>query len=290
MDKLNIFRRRQILRLNTTLSQHIPYGAIILHVLTGNIAFSSKIFFLYIVVGHFCCKVLRCNGKRRQKISQWAAVLYAKPLFHLLCRITAKQRLIAFRANTAESCVIYTALINVLRKPLFRFSQSAACLCALNQRNAFFDQFLLAGLNSEIALCKCNFFFFRIAVLRNQITGIARQHIVFDCSLCSIADSYHFRDLTKMILHCYPACFTGFDSTNDCFRKVLPSFISEERHQIACIPKFNTCFLIAMYYKIKPFFDLTDSPFIHYPSSSVFSISFFALSEIPLIFTLYYSK
>ena len=54
-----------------------------------------------------------------------------------------------------ESCIIYTALINILRKALFRFSQSAARLCALNQRNAFFDQLLLAGLNSKIALCKC---------------------------------------------------------------------------------------------------------------------------------------
>jgi len=71
-----------------------------------------------------------------------------------------------------------------------------------------------------------------------------------------------------------PVC----DSEQYCIRKVLPSFISEERHQIACIPKFNTCFLIAMYYKIKLCFNLTNSPFIHYPSSSVFSISFFALS------------
>ncbi len=47
----------------------------------------------------------------------------------------------------------------------------------------------------------------------------------------------------------------------DCLIKVLPSFIGEKRHEIPCIPEFNMCLLVAMYYKVKLFFALTNSFF-----------------------------
>ena len=64
-----------------------------------------------------------------------------------------------------------------------------------------------------------------------------------------------------MIRYFYSAGFAGFNSTPDCLIKVLPSFIAEKRHEVTRIPEFNMCLLVAMYYKAKLFFALTNSFF-----------------------------
>lgn len=61
-------------------------------------------------------------------------------------------------------------------------------------------QFSTAGLNGKIALCKSNFFFFRITILRNEIASIASEHKILDFTLRSTAKNDHFRDLTKMVI------------------------------------------------------------------------------------------
>ena len=76
-----------------------------------------------------------------------------------------------------------------------------------------------------------------------------------------------------MIRYFYSAGFARFNSTPDCLIRVLPSFIAEKRHEIPCIPEFNMCLLVAMYYKVKLFFDLTDSLFIRYLTPITFAVS-----------------
>lgn len=150
---------------------------------SGNGGFALKILLLDIIVGHFRCKVLCGNGECRQEISQLAIIFYTKSFLHFLCRVTTKQRPITLRANVTKPSVIHAALINVLGKPFFGFSQPAAGFCSLNKRNAFFNQFLLPSLTGKVALRKCNFFFFRISILGNQIAGITSKHIILDFPL-----------------------------------------------------------------------------------------------------------
>lgn len=75
-----------------------------------------------------------------------------------------------------------------------------------------------------------------------------------------------------MIRYFYSAGFARFNSTPDCLIKVLPSFIAEKRHEIPCIPEFNMRLLVAMYYKVKLFFALTNSFFL-YLTSVTFAVS-----------------
>lgn len=68
------------------------------------------------------------------------------------------------------------------------------------QAHAVFDQFLLAGLDGEVALGKGNCFLARVAVLGDQVAGVAGEHEIFDGAFGAAADLDDFRDVTKMIL------------------------------------------------------------------------------------------
>ena len=76
-----------------------------------------------------------------------------------------------------------------------------------------------------------------------------------------------------MVWNLYSTGSAGFDSSPDCLIKILSSFIAEKRHEVPRIPEFNMRLLVTMYYKIKLFFDLTDSLFIHYLTSVTFAVS-----------------
>ena len=76
-----------------------------------------------------------------------------------------------------------------------------------------------------------------------------------------------------MIRYFYSAGFARINSTPDCLIKVLPSFIAEKRHEVTRIPESNMCLLVAMYYKVKLFFALTDSLFFLYLTSITFAVS-----------------
>ena len=56
-------------------------------------------------------------------------------------------------------------------------------------------------LQCKITLCKSYFFFLWITVLSYEITGKTSKHIVLDFTLSTFCQAYHFRDLTKMIIH-----------------------------------------------------------------------------------------
>lgn len=75
-----------------------------------------------------------------------------------------------------------------------------------------------------------------------------------------------------MIRYFYSAGFARINSMPDCLIKVFPSFIAEKRHEIPCIPEFNMCLLVTMYYKVKLFFALTNF-FSLYFTSVTFAVS-----------------
>lgn len=63
------------------------------------------------------------------------------------------------------------------------------------------NKFCPSRLQSEIALCKSDFFFLGVTILSYKITSKACQHIVLDFTLGTLCQTNHFRDLTKMIIH-----------------------------------------------------------------------------------------
>lgn len=150
----------------------------------------------------------------------------------------ANKSTISFETNSTKACIIHTTLRNVLRQSFFGFTKSATCLGALNQGNSFLNEFLPAGLQSKIALCKSNLFLFGVTILSNQVTGIAGQHIIIDLSEPTLDDFYHFRDLTKMIRNLNAASFAGFHCTDNGFAKIFPALVTQQRHEFTSKPIF----------------------------------------------------
>ena len=98
-----------------------------------------------------------------------------------------------------------------------------------------------------------------------------------------------------MVWNLYSTGSAGFDSSPDCLIKILSSFIAEKRHEVPRIPEFNMRLLVTMYYKIKLFFDLTDSLFIHYLTSVTFAVSTsssksLTFTEMDILFSAFDSK
>ena len=59
-------------------------------------------------------------------------------------------------------------------------SQLVAGLKPAHELHPLFDQFLLAGLNGEVALGKGDRLLSRVAVLGDQVAGVAGEHEIFD--------------------------------------------------------------------------------------------------------------
>ncbi len=103
----------------------------------------------------------------------------------------------------------------------------------------FGDKLGLSGLNGKIALSKSYFFFFGISILSNEIASVAGKHEILNLTLPSLTDSYHFRDLTKMIIHIDSLRFTGFYGSTYGNREVLPSCISQQFLKFSSEPHLN---------------------------------------------------
>ncbi len=69
------------------------------------------------------------------------------------------------------------------------------------------NKFRAACLYGEVVLCKSDFGFARVAILRYQITGIARKHYVIYLSLSTFGKTYHFPGVGKMIGNFFSGIF-----------------------------------------------------------------------------------
>ena len=78
-----------------------------------------------------------------------------------------------------------------------------------------------------------------ITVLSYEITGKMSEHIVLDFTLSTFCQAYHFRDLTKMVIHVDILWLTWFYGSTYSYSKILPTCIVKNRLKFACKPYFN---------------------------------------------------
>ena len=109
--------------------------------------------------------------------------------------------MVALAADQGEIFVAAGLLEDDSGELLFGGSELLAGLHALGLEQALFDQLRLAGLNGEVGLGKGNLLFPRVAILRNEVAGVAGEHDVVDLTAGAGADLDHFVDVNKMVGH-----------------------------------------------------------------------------------------
>jgi hypothetical protein len=87
----------------------------------------------------------------------------------------AEERGVAPGADAAKAGIVHAALVDVLGQRLLGITQTLAGIQPGLQAHAVFDQLLLARLDGEVALREGDRFLARIAVLRDEVAGVAGQ-------------------------------------------------------------------------------------------------------------------
>lgn len=95
----------------------------------------------------------------------------------------AKQRVVAFAANERKVLAATSLLKDHVREFFFGLAEFAASVNAFHGKHALVDEFGTAGLHRQIDLGKRDFLLTWIAILGNQITGVARKHDVVNFTL-----------------------------------------------------------------------------------------------------------
>ena len=126
-----------------------------------------------------------------------------------------------------------------------RKQQSLFYIAANDQPTAVFVQLIKSvrnllpiSLDSKVGLPQSNDLFARIAVLHDQITGIAGQFIV-DNAFCRCAGFNDFPNLRKIGSCVVAAVFTGDHSAFDDLGKIFPFCIIQNRGQFSGTPVFR---------------------------------------------------
>ena len=148
------------------------------------------------------------QNDRRREISERAIVRHLPLGFHGLGRF-AEQSLIAFAANECEILVAAGLLVDDARQILFGDGELLARSDPFGFEEALLDEFGPAGLDGEVGLREGDFRLLRIAVLRDEITGEAGEHEVFDLALAAGAEVDHFVDVNKMVAARMTCRFAG---------------------------------------------------------------------------------
>ena len=94
---------------------------------------------------------------------------------------------------------IDTALVQHTGELLFRKRQLLPCIQPLPLSEPLFDHLLLAGLDGKIRHRKSDLILARIAILGDEIAGVARQHDIQHFLAGALRHWYRFRDVSKMI-------------------------------------------------------------------------------------------
>ena len=87
---------------------------------------------------------------------------------------------------------IVFAQLPAKQQALFVFAQTPEC--------GFVLQFLAAGLHGKVVLPCGNDAFGRIAVLHNQVAGIAGKAVIRHFALPAFSEGYHFVGFNKMMI------------------------------------------------------------------------------------------
>ena len=101
------------------------------------------------------------------------------------------------------------------------------------------DHFLLAGLDGEVGLGEGNLLLGRIAVLGDQVAGIARQSNIVDFPLGTRAEIDHFPDIKKMVLGVVTGGLASSYGLVDNLGEVLPFRVSQEHLEVSRTPELR---------------------------------------------------
>jgi hypothetical protein len=163
--------------------EQLAHAAVVLDVLVGDLCFRTQLLFSHVEVRNLVGKVFGFDGDRGEKISKRLARRHAEPLFHLLGADAAEERLIPLAANAGEALLAPHALVDQPGQLFLRRGQLAAGAEALDLSQTFLDHLLLARLHREVGLSEGNRFFGRVAILCDEVTGVAGQRHVINLSL-----------------------------------------------------------------------------------------------------------
>jgi hypothetical protein len=128
----------------------------------------AKSFALIVIVG-------RKSARGRE-----SGVGNAQARLHVLGGQTAEERDITLAADTGKAHLVTHPLVDDAGEILLTERELLAGAGPFDFGNALFDQFLLARLDREVGLCEGDGVLARIPVLRNQVTGVARERDVID--------------------------------------------------------------------------------------------------------------
>lgn len=79
----------------------------------------------------------------------------------------------------------------------------------------------------------------RIAVLGDEVAGVAGEYEVFDAALGTATQSDHFRDATKMVSCVVTACSARLYGTFDGGLEIFPARVAQRLHEVADKPEFD---------------------------------------------------
>ena len=106
-------------------------------------------------------------------------------------------------------------------------------------QKALLNQFCPAGLHRKIGLGKSDFLFSGVAVLGDEITGVAAQHDVIHLALAARAEINHFVDVNKMVFDGMAGDFAGGFRLGNGRVEIAPFIVAEQVLQVAGKPVFN---------------------------------------------------
>ena len=118
-----------------------------------------------------------------------------------------------------------------------------ACLHTLKIQKSLMHKFRTARLHSKIVLSKSDFRFAWVAILRNKIACIAREHHVIYLTMSSFRKFYHFADVSKMISNFFSCIDCRFFCLFNDGLEVSPLNVTHYRGKFTSTPTFNAIVL-----------------------------------------------
>ena len=188
--------------------------------------------------GNFGGEILGLEDDRRREVGEGPVVRHFPLGLHGLGGF-AEEGLVALAADEGEGVVAAGLLVNDLGKFLLGGGEFVTRRDALGFQKALLDEFGPAGLNGEIGLGEGDFLLSGIAVLGDEVAGIAGEHEIVNLTLAAGAEINHFVDVNKMVLDGMTRDFTGGLGLGNGGVEVAPLIVTEQVLQVTGEPVFD---------------------------------------------------
>ena len=118
-------------------------------------------------------------------------------------------------------------------EPLIRGHGLLVGLDAFGIQQALLDQLDASGLHSEVGYREREGVLAQIAVLGDQVAGVAGEGQIFDFALRALGQADHFADVSKMIRHWLSGLLAGrFGLLNYCATEISPFGVTQVTHDV----------------------------------------------------------